>query len=881
MTPERWAEIEALADLAHGLPAAEREAFLAARCRGDVRLRQIVEDLLAALDTAPDFLERPAIDLSALGAPTGDPLPTAFGRWRVLGRIGSGGMGEVFRATDGSGAVAAVKVMRADAIGAEARQRFALEQQMLAGLSHPNIARFLEAGIADDGRPWFAMAWVDGTAITTWCDDHGLDVDGRLRVFLESCEAVAHAHRALVLHRDIKPSNIVVDADGHPRLLDFGIGKRIGSAATGDDLALTRPDHRPLTVAYAAPEQLDGRAVTTAADVHALGLVLHELLTGLHPYRVEGATALEVERAVLESEPGRPSGTAEATGGGVSQAAAEARARCRGVATPAALRRRLTGDLDTIVLMALRKEPDRRYPSVEALADDVRRHLEGQPVRARPDTIRYRTRKFVRRNAGGVAVATVVALALVASWITALGQSRRATRAAAQVTLERDEAMAVRGFLLEMFGSTDASQATGSSESVRQMLDRQAVRASSEHRDQPVLEAKLLETIADAYERLGAAGDAVPLLRRAVELRRGAQGDAHADVAHVMNLLGYALHQTGASEEAESLLRDVVARQRARDAPVPLSRGLNDLGVLLNATSRYAEAESTLAEALAIRRQHLDPHDLGIGVTASNLAAAQYFGGRVSEAIVTQREAVAVLDSAVGPDHQRSVIALGNLASMQVASGDGAGAVAAFEELLARQTRIQGEQHPVTARVMGSLASVLGDASPPQHARAESLMVRSIAIQEELLGAAHPQVGSGWDRLAGLRLGAGRLPEALEAAARATTLLAGNPGRAHQDYGGALVRRGVIEVHLGRRQEGLARVREGLAVLRAVLPAGHPAIARALGRQCDAQVRAGEPATVAHASCRDALAALEAAPEGYRRDLDRLRRVTDSLGRLP
>lgn len=777
MTPERWARVEELTDRALDLSRGERAVFLGRECACDRELRDAVERLLVTLDSAPGFLERPILDPSRIAAELDAPapMPTIEG-WTLLERIGQGGMGEVFRATrDGDGAPVAIKLLLPGGVAPHAMERFALEQQMLARLSHPNIARYLDRGVAGDGRPFLAMEWVDGTPITSWCDDRALDVDARLRVFLEVCEAAAHAHRALVLHRDLKPANILVDARGHPRLLDFGIGKPMDTAGA----TVTGTDTRPLTVAYAAPEQLSGGAITTAADVHALGVLLYELLAGVHPFRTEGMSALDVERAILEGAPPRPAAATEPPrgAGSVAATAALARARSRGMPTPAALRRRLVGDLDTIVMMALRKEPERRYSSVEALAGDIRRHLDGRPVRARPDTLRYRTRKFVRRNTGGVAIAVVVTLALLASWITAVVQSGRATRAAALATAERDEAVAVRSFLLETYGATGGDDSVGGAETVRQLLDRQTALIGDRYADRPTLAARLNEVMAEAYDRLGEPSLGVVPATRALALRATVQDSQHPDVASATALLGWMLHQSGRSDEAEPHLMRAVALRRSavRIDTNGLARALNDLGVLYNATERAARAETVLVEALALRRASGGDDHLGVGITANNLAAAYYFQQRIPEAIETQELALRALDRSVGPDHQRSVIALGNLAAFRMVEGNVSAAEADYRTLLARQERLQGPEHPVTLRVMTSLAAALmrreGSTRSAGLAEAEELLEAALAVQLRLPGHGLPFLASTLERLAGVELARGDTIAAAGHARRAITTL--------------------------------------------------------------------------------------------------------------
>ena len=430
---ERWQRVKALLDRALDLPAAERRAFLEAECAGDDRLLRQVESLLDEEALAGDFLQRPVMVLGqdsgdatdSRGDPPANGPDPGFGPGRRIGpyqlirRLGEGGMGTVYlaRRDDELRREVAVKVLRRGPGSEELVRRFLVERQILADLSHPNIAELHDGGTVD-GLPYFVMEWVDGVAITEYCDRERLDVTARLDLFRQVCAAVQAAHRGLIVHRDIKPANILVTSGGVPKLLDFGIAKPLDPAAFPQAVETTADGRRPMTPIYASPEQIRGEAVTTATDVYSLGVVLYELLTGRHPYRPGIGGAFSIEDAVLRQEPPRPSDTISEPGandadsdGGRPHGAFEL-SRRRGT-TPRQLRRRLAGDLDNVVRMALAKDPDRRYASVEQLSEDLKRHRLGLPVRARKDTAGYRLAKFIRRNRWSVASAVAVAALVV------------------------------------------------------------------------------------------------------------------------------------------------------------------------------------------------------------------------------------------------------------------------------------------------------------------------------------------------------------------------------------------------------------------------------------------------------------------------------------
>ena len=398
--------------------------------------------LLAADEEASAFMDRPAA-LPSIEADAPADLGRALGPYRLSAVLGRGGMGTVYLADRTGGDFdqrVAVKILRRGMDTDDLLARFRRERRLLARLEHPNIARVVDGGSTDDGRPWLAMEFVDGEPIDVYAQQNGLDPRARIQLFLDVCGAVQHAHRNLVVHRDLKPGNVFVARDGSVKLLDFGIAKVIDP--DDRDTSATATHVRLLSPRYGSPEQMRGEAVSTASDVYSLGVVLYELLTGRSPYADDTGELVDIERRVLRDEPVAPS-TA------ITQ---EDPAHPRGIDT-AALRRALRGDLDTIVLKALRKEPARRYSSVDEFAEDLRRHLDGRPVLARPDSFGYRSRKFIQRNALAVGGSAVLALALIATTVVTANLSVRAQRAQRAAESERATATATAGFLQDMMAS--------------------------------------------------------------------------------------------------------------------------------------------------------------------------------------------------------------------------------------------------------------------------------------------------------------------------------------------------------------------------------------------------------------------------------------------
>jgi tetratricopeptide (TPR) repeat protein/predicted Ser/Thr protein kinase len=479
MSRERFQRCEELFHAALPLGEQERDALLRERCVGDSELRVEVERLLAAHGRAADFISSPVL-LSRETGTDASWVDRLVGPYRVVREIGRGGMGAVYLAKRADGQYehqVALKVIKRGMDTDQVLARFRAERQILASLDHPNIARLLDGGSTDEGVPYFAMEYIEGEPIDVWTERRGLSVEDRLQLFLQVCGAVSYAHQHLVVHRDIKPLNILVTADGVPKLLDFGIAKVLHE--DGDEATSTVTGMRLLTPEYASPEQVEGSHATTVSDVYALGVVLYELLTGRSPYRPRSRTPIDVVEAVRTTDPERPS-----TVGGTEK-----------------LRRRLRGDLDTIVLTALRKEPARRYQSVEQFSGDIRRHLDGLPVRARSDRFGYRAGKFVRRNRGPVAAGVLLAIALIVGTAATAYQAQQARLAQARAERRFADVRKLANSLL--FDYHDAIRDLRGARPVRERMVRDALGyldgLANEAKEDPTLQREL----AGAYDRIG------------------------------------------------------------------------------------------------------------------------------------------------------------------------------------------------------------------------------------------------------------------------------------------------------------------------------------------------------------------------------------------
>ncbi|MEZ4425639.1 MAG: protein kinase [Gemmatimonadota bacterium] len=634
----------------------EREALLVELCAGDRHLEARVRALLRHDESGSTPLDTPLDQLVAVALEDGD-VGARVGPYRLVRELGRGGMGAVYLAERRDGSfeqTVALKLVKRGMDTDEVLRRFRAERQILAGLHHPNIARLYDGGVAPDGRPYLVMEFIDGSPITRWADARRLPVQRRLALFQDVCSAVRHAHRNLVVHRDLKPSNILVMEDGTVKLLDFGIAKLLGPGANGD---ATRAEHQILTPAYAAPEQrgVDG-AVTTSTDVYALGVVLHELLTGRRP---------DAEQRTLPSRTFTSGPSTEADGPGDPLAISQRRA-----STPAQLRTALRGDLDAILLKATAEDPQERYASVDGFLDDLERFRESRPVGARLPTRAYRLRRFVRRNRGPLAASAAIGIALVSGLGLALGQRNAARQ-------ERDAAEAVSAYLEGVFESVNPVGRTPGADTLRvaDFLDQATESALQDLDDQPALQARMLRVLGRAHFSLFEFERATELWQRASEVRAAAA--LPADPALIRALGEVAV------ERAEWTAADSLLQQALNEA----GRATLERAQVLTLTARshlyrdqFDAAEAALLEAIPLLRTLGSQEDLANALYLR--AGLAYERGDPAAAVAPQREGLTLFRRSRGDDAQTAV-GLTNLGIFQRALGDLSAADSAFQAALA------------------------------------------------------------------------------------------------------------------------------------------------------------------------------------------------------
>ncbi|HEV8376569.1 MAG TPA: serine/threonine-protein kinase, partial [Candidatus Polarisedimenticolia bacterium] len=679
---DRWKLISAILDQALEFPAGERSRFLDKECAQDPDLKREILALLATSEKSPGLLEASfegwaGTLLREIAGEDSDAetMGIAVGPYRTLGEVGRGGMGVVLLAERADGQFqhrVALKLIKKGLDSEEILSRFLRERQILARLQHPHIARLLDGGLSADGRPYFAMEYVEGEPLTSFCDRRGMGIEQRLGLFLDACSAVQHAHRSLVVHRDLKPSNILVTTEGEVKLLDFGIA-RLLSAEGGGDATLTQPGPRPMTPEYAAPEQVRGEPATTATDVYALGLVLYELLVGRRPYRLAGLTPPEVEKTILETRPEAPSTLASGSPAenGDQEAEPGAIALRRGT-TPEKLRRILRGDLDTIVLTALSKEPARRYSSVEALADDLRRHLSRQPIRARPAGRMYRLKKFASRHRVGFAASALILTLLVAFAITMTIMAGRQLRERRRAEIAGNREKRVRDFLSGMLkaagpprlGSDLSVTGTPPQDvTVRQVLEQAARDLGNDLAGQPEVEAAVRAVIGETYFALHLNDAAESQLLASLVIQEK-HPENREELSETFVVLGRVLEDQGRLDEAKARLEQAlkIMEEGPRKESVATCNVLTDLARIHVAKGDLAGARELIVRALALgqRVERADSPNL-LPVLEGHASIMTKLGNK-EEAMASQREGVRISRKALGEDHPDTITAVHNLA---------------------------------------------------------------------------------------------------------------------------------------------------------------------------------------------------------------------------
>jgi serine/threonine protein kinase len=772
MSPnEHAALVGELFKLATECSPQDRESFLEERCAYNPKLRAEVESLLQAYERAESFMDRPAVHLAAetwVHASAFAP-GEIIANYEIVSLIGKGGMGEVYLVQDRQlRRRVALKLVRRGMDTEDVVRRFHHEQQLLASLNHPNIAQLYGAGVTPDGIPFFALEHVDGTRIDDYCREKDSSIQQRLELFTKVCAAVHYAHQHLVVHRDIKPSNILVTPEGEPKLLDFGIGKLL-DAVTNAAPEQTITLQRALTPEYASPEHVRGEPITTASDVYSLGVLLYELLTGAKPYKIDNRTPIEIARVITEREPTKPSAA-------INNQKSEIRNQ-----------KSVRGDLDNIVLMAMRKEPQRRYSSVAQFSADIRRHLEGLPVQARKDTFGYRSSKFIRRHRIGVATAVIVAAAIIGGLAVSIRQARVAQR-------EKTKAEAVSNFLQEMLStaSPGASVRGKDKVTVKEVLDKASRDLGSENlSSQPEVKAELLRVIGSCYFDLGQYDLAEQNLRSAAQLQSRIYGENALETLKTLIVLAGVWLDKGEIVKGDEFYAKTIPilrseQKKGRISADYLMEALYNYGLTRRLLSDPKEGERLLREDLALSSQASPSARAHLDIAESVLTLTLCDQGKFAEAEKTVRA---------------------QLESFRDREGD--------------------VSNPAVAVALGSLG--LAVMEQDKLAEAEQTLREAEAIYRKTNDPSYMALGNDLRLLAEVLYREGNYAEAESKINETLRIYRTSSGPGYTNYPTALTIQGLIYCNTGRVAEAEALLREAVQIRSQSVPAGHFLKAIAIG----------------------------------------------------
>lgn len=796
----RWRQIREHFHACLELPREERIPFLDSSCREDPELREEVRSLLVCHEDPRTLLP------DRIGDPSSPPPDGRIDRYELIDLVGQGGMGVVYRARRADGTYeeeVAVKLLHGDLVGESLVRRFRQERQILADLKHPAIARLIDGGTASDGRPFLVMEFVDGIPIDRYCDQHGLDVRRRLRLFIEVCRAVHFAHQNLVIHRDLKPANLLVDASGAPKLLDFGVAKLIDPAAPEVTRFGADGQGTPMTPDFASPEQVTGRVITTASDIYALGAVLYLLLTGSRPLGNDPMALGELVEKVRFEEPVPPS---------VRVARDEDRE------TP---RLDLDRDLDRVVAMAMTKDPAGRYSSAESLADDLERFLSGRPVLAREQTFAYRVRKFLSRHRWPCLIAASVMVAVGALTVGLLLQRDRLLE-------EQSLSQEVTSFLEGVFTVSTPEASPGRPVAARALLDQAVFDVRGRFADQPRVRARLMSTMGRAYLRLGHLEEAESLLESSLDTRRERYPAAHPAIIDSTLDLGELRIEQGDWVTAESSFENarVLIRGHGNQEDAQRMRALLGLAEVRRRQGKFQPALALQRDALTLARD-------AYGETHRSYADALYGLGSIHrqlgelgparEALETTRDILRALHGDLHPEVARIGMQLGLLLEEEGRYEDA--------ERLLRETReaqsiIYPEPHPYQADVLNNLASVV--LTLERVDEAETLCREGLELRQKVLEPGHPAIGDSRNLLGMILLRQERLEAAEDSFVEAREIWRRRLGPDHAQIASASNNLGQLYRQRGEFESAVVEFREALRVYRQTFGEDHLQVATVL-----------------------------------------------------
>ncbi len=691
----------------------ERKAFLDEKCKDDPELRKEIESLIESDLKGEDFLETPPIKSIELMKDDNSPetfIGMEIGKYRVEEKIGDGGMAVVYSATRIDNQFeqhVAIKFIKRGMDTDEIIKRFKIEQQALAGLDHPYIAKIIDGGTTDNGLPYFIMELIEGEPIDKYCTTKNLSITEKLELFQKVCSAVQYAHKNLIVHRDIKPGNIFITQDGTPKLLDFGISKLLGSS--NDQTSLTRTGFRLMTLEYASPEQFKGQQITIATDIYSLGVVMYELLTGSFPYKFRSPLPHEIEKVICTTEPVKPSTAITRFTDNKMFEIKDVNINDQQIVKSndkkrRKLKRSLTGDIDNIILKAMNKEPERRYTTVEQFAEDIKRHLTGLPVLARKNSVGYRSKKFFERHKAGVISAFLFFILIIAGAIAIIIQSNVAAKQRDRAQIEAIKVKKINSFLQDMLSSADPTE-VGKDVKVIDILDRAIKKIDTELKEQPEVKAELKTTIGITYESLGIYDKAEAQLRQALKIRQSFFGENNDETANSINNVAGILYSEGKLDSAKILYEKSIEIHKRFPMPkhAELADALNNLGILNLDLGNYDAAIKNFNEAYSIYLELYGKQNSNTAALITNLALSYHYKGDLNSAEKLYRKALDISYKLPGNAELQIAHETNDLASLLRDKNDHAGALELFRKSLKIREKILGNNHPGLALAIYNL----------------------------------------------------------------------------------------------------------------------------------------------------------------------------------
>ena len=742
-----------------------------------------------------------------------------FGNYKAIKQIGSGGMGSVYLAERIDGVFeqqVALKIVKPGISSFEIISRFEEERQILARLQHPNIARLLDGGLSDSGLPYFTMEFVDGEPITEYCDRKNLTIEERLQLFQKICNAVLYAHQNLVIHRDIKPGNILVREDGIVKLLDFGIAKVFEHDNNRKDL--TRTGISVMTPEYASPEQVRGETVSTSTDIYSLGLILYQLLSGCPPYEVNTSSAIELEKIICFSEPLKPSLMISRIQGLTNYRTPADVSRKRQTSVPK-LKKRISGDLDNICLMALRKEPERRYNSVAQLVEDVNNHLSGFPVIARKSSRVYHVKKFIQRHKTGVVIGliSVIVIGLVTIFYTV-----RLANEKNRLQLEAEKFRNVSDFLTGLFKVSDPGQSRGKTITARELLDNGVKRIGIELWGQPEVLANMLGVTGNVYKNLGLYKNALALLSRSYTINDSLFGNNNAESAKSLNdlaALNFAMGEYDSAverfNEALNIRKNILGEESLESA-----ESMNDLAMVLREQGKYDEAEKLLVQSLSIRKKLSSVKSAEVAESSNNLALLYQDKGEYVKAQKLFEESLQMKEKLYGKMHPSYTETLGNEAFLRQQTGNYQEAGKLFRKELEIDKQLYGDVHPSISTDLYNIASnavLMGDLDS-----AKNIYSGVLELDKKLLGVEHPYIALDLNNIAGIESDKGEYEKAEIIYRQSLELNKKVYGNEHPEVATSLSNLGVLYMRWGKYREAEPLLKSALQMRIRLLGENHP-----------------------------------------------------------